>query len=314
MKVGSICTGIGGFELGLRLAGVEHELAWVSEIDPSANQVLAARFPDVPNIGDFTRTTPEAVDLLVGGFPCQPVSNAGRQKGTDDERWIFEEIVSLVGRLERPPGWLLFENVPGLLTANGGRAMATVVGRLASIGYVGSWGRVSAASVGCCHKRERVFVTARHSEGGGWDGPSVDRQTNMAPRPLGGANCFPRGEAPNAYGNVLRAEPLRFGGGFDSPIATPTDCFPWGDYELAVRQWEQVHGPAPWPVHGGRLNPMFVEWMMGFPTGWVTDVLPPNANGRSAPALRCLGNAVVPHVVAAVLADSRSNRGRVAVA
>lgn len=176
MRLGSLCTGIGGLDLA-----VEHhfgaELVWCAEIDPAASRVLAARWPDVPNLGDFRAVTPPAVDVLCGGFPCQPVSSAGKRAGTDDERWLFDDICELVGRMDAPPRVLVFENVAGLLTANDGDAMARVVHGLAALGYVGSWRSVRAADAGACHRRERVFIVATHADRGGLEErPELDRE------------------------------------------------------------------------------------------------------------------------------------------
>lgn len=87
MRVGSLFAGIGGFDLAAKWMG--WSTAWVSEIDPFASQVLAHHFPDAPNHGDITQidfTTVEPVDILVGGFPCQDISNAGKQAGITGAR------------------------------------------------------------------------------------------------------------------------------------------------------------------------------------------------------------------------------------
>src|SRR5699024_2595142 len=100
------------------------------------------------------------VDILTGGFPCQPVSLAGARKGTQDERWLFDDILTAIRLLDPQPRLCVFENVRGLLTANSGDAMARVVEGLASVGYVGRYGILPAAAVGAPHRRERVFITA----------------------------------------------------------------------------------------------------------------------------------------------------------
>ena len=92
MKVGSLCTGIMGAELAFSMMGLEPELVWYSEIDPHACQILNARAPGVPNLGDLKAVEwerVEPVDVLVAGYPCQPFSNAGLRKGVDDERHLW---------------------------------------------------------------------------------------------------------------------------------------------------------------------------------------------------------------------------------
>jgi DNA (cytosine-5)-methyltransferase 1 len=109
-RLGSLCTGYGGLEQGLSQL-FDFDLAWVSDIDKGANKILAARHPDVPNLGDFTELDwpwreVEPVDVLTAGFPCQPVSHAGKRAGTDDERWLFDDITRLIGLLDpRPRPW-----------------------------------------------------------------------------------------------------------------------------------------------------------------------------------------------------------------
>jgi DNA (cytosine-5)-methyltransferase 1 len=179
VKLGSLCTGIGGLDLAVE----QHfgaELAWCAEIDPAASRVLEHRFPGVPNIGNFVGTSPEPVDILCGGFPCQPVSLAGKRAGTSDDRWLFDDICEFVGRMVPRPGVLVFENVRGLLSANGGDAMARVVHGLARLGYVGSWRTVRASDVGAPHRRERVFVIASLADGGG-----LERRWARRPAPEG---------------------------------------------------------------------------------------------------------------------------------
>lgn len=166
--VGSICTGYGGLDAGLIHAlGGDAEVAWVADNEPSCAQILEHRMPGTANLGDITTADWEnvrPVHVMCGGFPCQPVSGAGKQKGMADERWIWPHIPAAVGRMGAPPGLLLFENVPRLLTIDGGAAMAQVVYSLAALGYVGRYGLFRASSAGAPHKRERWFLLAVHRE------------------------------------------------------------------------------------------------------------------------------------------------------
>jgi DNA (cytosine-5)-methyltransferase 1 len=161
-RIGSLCSGYEG--IGMAAAEVlGGELAWVADNDPGACKILAHHFPDVPNWGDITTAdwgSAEPVDVLTAGFPCQPVSAAGRRAGTGDERWLFDEICAAIGRMGTRPRLLVLENVPGLLSANGGDAMARVVHGLAALGYVGRYRLLRASDVGAPHKRERWFCIA----------------------------------------------------------------------------------------------------------------------------------------------------------
>lgn len=155
MRVGSLFSGIGGIDLGLERAGFQ--VIWQSEIDPYASKVLAKRWPGVPNLGDVTQidwSSVERPDVICGGFPCQPVSVAGRRLVQRDERWLWPEFARCV-RLLRPR-YVVVENVPGILI----RGMGDVLGDLADLGYDAEWAGIPAAAVGAPHIRWRILVVA----------------------------------------------------------------------------------------------------------------------------------------------------------
>jgi len=342
VKLGSLCSGYGGLDLAVEQV-LGARTVWVSEIDPAASRVLAARFP-VPNLGDFRDATPESVDILTAGFPCQPVSTAGRRAGIEDERWLFDDIADLVGRMDPRPGLLVFENVVGLLTANDGAALARVVSGLARLGYLGRWRVVRAADVGAPHRRARWFCVAvpadadvpgrsehgriiadttqqpapEHGRGTPADADGVDAERRRGPAGVAGAVRAQQEQGRQSHQGwdavgYSGATPADADGATRGPERTISasqtprrpavesgrhDCVAWGPYEVAVARWESVLGrPAPTPVDDrGRLNPLLVEWMMGLPAGWVTDIL-----DRRTDALRCLGNGVVPQQAALAL-------------
>jgi DNA (cytosine-5)-methyltransferase 1 len=158
---GSLFAGIGGIDLGLERAG--WECRWQVEIDPFCRHVLEHHWPDVPRYGDIREldwSRVERVDLLAGGFPCQPFSVAGQRRGKDDERWLWPEFAAAVRALR--PRHVLVENVPGLLAGHGG--MGNVLGDLAQLGYDAEWDSVPAAAVGAPHLRYRVWIVAYWAE------------------------------------------------------------------------------------------------------------------------------------------------------
>ena len=161
MNVGSLFSGIGGLDLGLERAGMT--VVWQSEIDPYASRVLAKHWPTVPNLGDITTidwTTVEPVDVICGGYPCQPFSLAGVRRGDTDPRHLWPHFHRAVRHLR--PRYALLENVPGHLSMGFGR----VLGDLAEIGYDVEWCCIPAAAVGAPHLRYRIFAVA-HRDGGG---------------------------------------------------------------------------------------------------------------------------------------------------
>src|SRR5699024_1753193 len=128
---------------------------------PDAGKVLAHRYPDIPNHGDIRDTDwsrVEPVDVLTAGFPCQPVSTSGKRSGTEDDRWLFDDIINAIRNMGEPPRVLVFENVRVLLSANGGNAMYRVVHQMAEFGYVGRYRVVRASDIGAPHQRARVFI------------------------------------------------------------------------------------------------------------------------------------------------------------
>ena len=159
LTVGSLFTGIGGLDLGLERAGMR--VLWQVEIDDYCNKVLEKHWPGVRRYGDIKAidwSEVEPVDLICGGFPCQPVSVAGARKGDEDERWLWPEFLRAVREVR--PRYAFVENVPGLLSTDDGRLARGVFGDLATIGYDAEWNIVSAADVGAPHLRKRVFIVA----------------------------------------------------------------------------------------------------------------------------------------------------------
>ena len=166
---GSMCTGYGGLDAGVN-AAAGGQLAWAADSDPGASAVIACRMPGIPNLGDIRETSWETappVDILCAGFPCQSLSAAGKQKGTADERWLFPFITAAISRMPVRPRLLVFENVPRILTIEGGDVMAQITGSLAGLGYVGCWGIYSAAQAGAPHLRKRWFLAAADAQGVG---------------------------------------------------------------------------------------------------------------------------------------------------
>lgn len=161
MTFGSLFSGIGGFDLGLERAGME--CRWQVEIDQYASRVLSARWPSVYRWGDVATFPPDEsdswqVDAICAGPPCQPISQAGRRKGTQDERWLWGECLRVVATLK--PKVFVAENPAMLLRDDGGRTFSGIIGALAAVGYVSEWHVLNASSVGAPHRRRRVYIVA----------------------------------------------------------------------------------------------------------------------------------------------------------
>lgn len=164
-RLGSLCTGFGGLDLAVASL-LDVDTVWHAETDPAASKVLAAHWPDIPNLGDITATdwsAAERVDVLCAGFPCQGFSAAGKRKGSADERHLWPTGVLPAISAQRPPLAVL-ENVPGLLTIEAGSVFGQVLADLDDLGYAVAWSTVGACRVGACHHRHRVFIAATLAE------------------------------------------------------------------------------------------------------------------------------------------------------
>jgi DNA (cytosine-5)-methyltransferase 1 len=161
VTVGSLFSGIGGFDLGMERAGFE--IRWQVEIDPFWRAVLAKHWPtvrryqDVRTVGSLL----ERVDVVLGGPPCQPVSTQGARDGAADERWLWPELFRIVGDLR--PSYVLMENVAGIRL----RGLGDVLGNLAAIGYDAEWTTIDAGALGGAQSRERVYIVAYPDDGRG---------------------------------------------------------------------------------------------------------------------------------------------------
>lgn len=157
MRVLSLFSGIGGFDLGFERSGME--VIAMCEIDKHCQQVLSKHFPKATLYTDVTEVVFEegTVDLICGGFPCQDLSVAGKRKGLSGERsglWReFERIIKLAR-----PKWVVIENVPGLLSSNGGRDFTVIIQSLAQLGYGVGWRVLDSQGFGLAQRRKRVFI------------------------------------------------------------------------------------------------------------------------------------------------------------
>ena len=158
MVFGSVCSGIEAASVAWRPLG--WRAAFLSEIDAFPRAVLKTHWPDVPLHGDFTTIREgdyEPIDLLVGGTPCQSFSVAGLRGGLADDRGnLALAYLRLADRLR--PRWLVWENVPGVLSSNGGRDFGTFLGGMAELGYGFAYRVLDAQHFGVPQRRRRVFV------------------------------------------------------------------------------------------------------------------------------------------------------------
>lgn len=162
IKYLSLFTGIGGFEEGIHRAMPGAKSIGYSEIDKYACMVLKYKYPEVKNYGDCTKIKPEELedfDVLVGGFPCQAFSIAGKRMGFEDTRGSLFFTIANIAKVKKPRVlWL--ENVKGLLNHEEGRTFAVILSTLAELGYDAEWQLLNSKHFGVPQNRERIVIVA----------------------------------------------------------------------------------------------------------------------------------------------------------
>ena len=155
MTFGSLFAGIGGFDLGLERAGMKPK--WQVEYDDYCSRVLAKHWPRVRRFKDIRHVDPAdlaPVDVVCGGFPCQPASVAGKRRGQEDDRWLWPEMLRIVQAIR--PAWVLGENVAGIISLG----LDDVLSDLERAGYACQTFIIPACAVDAPHRRDRVWVVA----------------------------------------------------------------------------------------------------------------------------------------------------------
>lgn len=300
MKIGSLCTGYGGLDMAVE-AFFDAEMVWCAEIDKYASQLITTRF-DKPNLGDIKQIdwdTVEPIDILTAGYPCQPFSTAGQRKGTDDQRHIWPHIIKAISILR--PSIIILENVRGHLSLG----FKDVLKDLAENGYDARWQIVRASDVGAPHQRARLFIVAhtksgwsrfqssRISQGNTRLSCDSELATNTSSEGLQGSwdktNDFTNGFITDTNSDA-REESRRATRKISTEIRGLQPRQNNGQARSKYRcSCEMEKQEVPNTLVEGKLNAIFVEYMMGLPTGWVTD-LPLSRTQQ----LKMLGNGVVP--------------------
>lgn len=261
LRHGSLFSGIGGFDLAAEWMGWEN--VFQVEIDPFCQKVLEKNFPNVTKYGDikeFNGTKYRgAVDIISGGFPCQPFSSAGKRKGNKDDRHLWPEMLRVIGEVQ--PSYIVGENVYGLLNWSKGLVFEQVCADLENEGYQVQPVILPACAVDAPHRRDRIWFVA-YSQG------NHDRR---AERELYQANGRPVGELLSTLSSAGE-------GLCDKGITAHTGCniLQGGRSDMNPRKG---HNPLTNSLADAisfldktgktsQLNPLFVEEMMGYQIGW----------------------------------------------
>lgn len=271
LKVAGLFAGIGGIEEGFRQAG--HQSSMLCEADTLARHVLARHFPDAELTTDVRAlpSLPEC-DVVTAGFPCQDLSQVGRRAGIDGPNsGLIEAVFNLLRRQDRRQKWLVLENVPFMLSLDGGRGIRTVVEALEDLGFSWAYRTIDAQAFGLPQRRRRVILLASQTE----DPRPIllgSDAARPAPKPRGVHACgFYWTEGNTGLGWAVNAVPPLKGGSAIHIPSPPAIWFPRRRL-IGVPAIEDA------------------ERLQGFEAGWtdIGDVDPKGARKR----WRMVGNAV----------------------
>ncbi len=266
---------------------------WVSEIDKYACKVIDARInkPNIGNIKTINWAEVAPVDIITAGYPCQPFSHAGLRKGAADERHLWPYIKQAISTIR--PSIVVLENVRGHFKLG----FTDVLTDLTDIGYDAKWAIVRASDVGAPHRRERLFILAQptntDSIRGQLRGQETQRHQGQPQFKL--SKCCKIDANTDSTG-LQRCS--KSGYGFEQSGGVIANAH--GDEQQGNGPMSELGSRfntraqmrvqrAPNPLELGKLNAKFVEYMMGLPSGWVTDL-----DISRSQQLKILGNGVVP--------------------
>jgi len=177
LKVLDLFSGIGGFSLGLESTGFFETMAFV-EKDEFCQKVLKKNFNNIPIEGDIRNVKGEKyrADVITGGFPCQPFSVAGKRKGTDDDRYLWDETIRVIR--ECKPKWFIGENVEGLVNIQDGMVLRQVQDDLEKEGFQVQCLIIPASGIGAWHQRKRIWIMG-YSKHNGYTSTKIRKSSNQ---------------------------------------------------------------------------------------------------------------------------------------
>ena len=293
MTHASLFSGIGGFDLAAEWAGWTN--SFNCEIDPFCRRILKYHFPNAEQYADI-RTTDFTIwrgriNVLTGGFPCQPFSLAGKRKGTEDERYLWPEMLRVIRTVR--PRWVVGENVFGIVNWSEGMVFDEVCSDLEAAGYAVQPYIIPACGVGAPHRRDRCWFVAHRADAGietmreGQNGIHAAGTASDADRDRCRIRTYQPKHVTGSCGSTYDCN-----GGADGNVAD-TDG---GRLSIAGATWRRRAG-----FKDGRIIPKWDDFPSQSPLCCRDDVFPDGLDGITFPrwvreSIKAYGNAIVPQV------------------
>ena len=311
LKLLDLFSGIGGFSLGLESTGGFETIAFV-EKDDFCQKVLKKHWPNITIEGDIRNVKGDKyeADVITGGFPCQPFSVAGKRKGTDDDRYLWDETIRVVR--ECKPRWFICENVEGLININNGVVLRQVQTDLEKEGFEVQCLIIPASGIGAWHQRKRIWIVG-YSKHNGHSSTKIkgrnDKTNDNSEKRKNQTSEFERTSGPTNNGNVRmdvsNSDP-RFSIGKNEEIQTGRTSINNGSETLSNSNNERLQGLNSEPILQEQKLGLITNkddegretwWetqsrICGVPNG-VSFELDKSRNNR----IKSLGNSIVPQIV-----------------
>ncbi|KAA6204314.1 MAG: DNA cytosine methyltransferase [Candidatus Tokpelaia sp.] len=283
MRYATVCSGIGAPSVAW--ATLDWRPIFFSEIERFPCRLLAERFPQVPNHGDITKYKdwPDyAIDLLVGGTPCQSFSVSGKRQGLADRRGNLAMVyLAILGKYR--PRWIIWENVLGVVSSNAGRDFSTFLSALAECGYHAAWRVLDARDYGLPQMRRRLFLVGYF---GDWRPAAkvLFEPDNLQDTAALGEEAQ-EADAEAARGGSYSDFYRRLGRGYYKPDKVASTCM--ASANSADKSDIVLDCGRP-----RRLTPLEYERLMGYPDGW-TDI----AGASDTARYQAIGNSMAVNCV-----------------